>query len=89
MRAEFFQQVIEVRQAVRLMAVDDEIFFPVSGGVHDFARNGDVAEFHADELFQKLIVVAGDADDLGLLATFAEKFLDERVVVITPEPAEL
>ena len=32
-RAKFFQQMIKVCQSVRLMAVDDEIFFPVGGSV--------------------------------------------------------
>jgi hypothetical protein len=88
-RTEFFEQVIEVREAVSLVAVDDEIFFPVGGGVHHLARNRDAAEFHAHELLDEFVVVAGNVNHLGLLAAFAEKFLDERVVVLTPEPTEL
>jgi hypothetical protein len=41
------------------------------------------------KLVDELVVVAGDVNDLGLLAAFAEDFLDEHVVVVAPEPAEL
>ncbi len=88
-RAEFFQQVVEMRQAVRLMAVDDEIFFAVRRGVDDLVRHHHAAETHPGELVDELIVVAGDINDFGLLAAFAEQFLDEDVVVAAPEPAEL
>ena len=89
MRAELFEQVIEVREAVRLMAVDDEIFFSVGGGVHHLARDGDAAESHPKKLLDEFVVVAGNVNHLGLLAAFAEQFLDEHVVVIAPKPAEL
>ena len=71
-RAEFFQQVIEMRQSVRLMAVDDEVFFPVGGGVDHLSRHRHVPEPHAHELLDELVMVAGDVDDLRLLAAFAE-----------------
>lgn len=88
-RAEFFQQMVEVSQTVRLMAVDDEIFFPVGGGVDRLPRHGHAAETHPGKLINELVVIAGDVDDLCLLAAFAEQFLDEDVVVVAPEPAEL
>jgi hypothetical protein len=56
---------------------------------HGFAHAGHVAEPGADELLDEFIMVAADVDDLGLLAAFAEQFLDERVVVVAPKPAEL
>jgi len=87
--AELFEQMVEMGEAIRLMAVDDEIFFAVGGGVDGFAREDDAAETHADEMLDEFVVVAADVDDLGLFAAFAEEFLDERVVVIAPEPAEL
>ena len=89
MRTKFFKQMIEVSQAVRLMAVDHQIFFPVSRRVNNFARNRHAAEAHPEKLLDEFIVVAGDVDHLGMLAAFAEQFLDERVVVLAPEPAEL
>ncbi|MEY4918013.1 MAG: hypothetical protein RL616_1926, partial [Verrucomicrobiota bacterium] len=49
MRAELFEEVIEVRQAVRLMAVDDEIFFPIGSSVHHLPRDGHTAETHPHE----------------------------------------
>ncbi len=83
-----FQQMIEVRQSVRLMTVDDEVFFPVGGGVDDLMRHGHAAETHPGELVDELVVVAGDVDHLRLLAAFAEQFLDEHIVVVAPIPAE-
>jgi len=88
-RAEFFQQMIEMRQAVRLMTVDDEIFFPVGGGVHCLLRHDHAAKTHSHKLLDEFVVVAGDVNDFRLFAAFAEQFLDEHVVVVLPEPAEL
>ena len=88
-RAELFEQMIEVRQAIRLVAVDDKIFFPIGGGVNRLTRNGDAAESHAHELLDEFVVIAGNVNHLRLLAAFAEDFLDEHVVVIAPEPPEL
>ena len=42
-----------------------------------------------DELLDEFVMVAGDVNDLGLLAAFAQQLLDEHVVVVAPEPAEL
>jgi len=89
MRTKFFEQMVEVRQAICLMAVNHQIFFPVGGCVNNFTRNGDTAEAHPEKLLDEFVVVSGDVDHLGLLAAFAEQFLDERVVIIAPEPAEL
>ena len=86
---EFFEQMVEMGEAIRLVTVDDEIFFTVGGGVDGLAGEEDAAEAHADKVLDEFVVIAADVDDLGLLAAFAEKFLDERVVVIAPEPAEL
>jgi hypothetical protein len=88
-RAEFFQQVIEVRQAVRLVAVDDEIFFPIGGGVNHLPRHRHAAEARSDKLLDELVMVARDVNHLGLLAAFAEQFLDEHVIVVAPIPPEL
>ena len=88
MRAEFFEQVIEVRQTIGLMTVNDQIFFAVGGSVNDLMRHDYAAKTHSGELINELVVVAGDVNYLGLLATFAKKFLDEHVVVVAPIPAE-
>ena len=89
MRAEFLEQMIEVRQAVRLVAVDDEIFFPVGGGVDHLVRHDHAAKTHPGKLINELVMVAGDVNDLRLLAAFAQQFLDEQIVVVAPKPAEL
>jgi len=89
MRAKLFQKMIKMRQAVRLMAVDDEIFLPIGGGVDHLMRHDHAAKTHSGKLVNELVVVAGDVNDLGLLAAFAEQFLDEHVVVVAPEPPEL
>ena len=87
-RAEFFEQMIEVCQTISLMAVNDEIFFAVGGGVNDLMRHDYAAKTHSGKLINKLVVVAGDVNDFGLLTAFAEQFLDEHVVIIAPIPAE-
>ena len=46
-RAEFFEQMIEMRQPVRLMAVDHQIFFPIGGGMDGLPRHRDAAKPHA------------------------------------------
>ena len=56
--SQFFEEMIKVRQAIRLVAVNDEIFFPVGGGVHHLPRHRHCAETHAHELLDELIVVA-------------------------------
>ncbi len=88
-RAEFFQQMIEMREPVRLMAVDDEIFFSVGGGMDHLPRDGHIPKPHPHELLDELVVIARNINHLGLLAAFAEQFLDEHIVVIAPKPAEL
>ena len=80
--------MVKVRQPIRLVAVNDEIFFAVCRRVHHLPSNGDIAKAHAHELLDEFVVVAGNVNDLGLLAAFAEKFLYEHVVVIAPKPAE-
>ena len=88
MRTQLFQQMIEVREAIRLMTVDDKVFFPIGRGMDHLMRHDHAAEPHPGKLVNELIMVAGDIDDLGLLAAFAQQFLDEHVVVVAPEPAE-
>ena len=57
--AQFFEQMIEMRQAIRLMTVNDEVFFAIGGDMDGFARHGHGAEAHAHELLHKFIVIAG------------------------------
>ena len=81
--------MIKVRQAVGLVAVDDEIFFPVGSGMNRLTRDSNRAEFHAEKLLNEFVVVAADVDDLGLLAAFTKQFLNQHVVILAPKPAEL
>ena len=46
----------------------------------------DRAEAHADKFLQELVVVAGDVSDAGLFAVLTQKFLDEKIVVLSPIP---
>jgi hypothetical protein len=87
-RADLFEQVVEVREAVGLVAVRDEIFPPVRADVNDLLRERDAAEPHAGEFLHELVMIAGEVDDARLLAAFAEQFLDQDVVVVAPVPAE-
>jgi hypothetical protein len=85
-RADAIEQAVEMRDAVKLMPVQHEIAFSIGGGVDDFARNHHAAEIHAEKLFEKFVVIAGDVNDLRFLAAFAKKFLNEHVVVVIPVP---
>src|SRR5262245_43593088 len=80
------QQAIEVREAVELMAVDDEVTLAVGGGVNDAFGEPHVAEADAEKFFEELIVIAGDECHAGFLAVLAKQFLDEQVVVFGPVP---
>jgi hypothetical protein len=89
MRAKFFQQMIEMGQTVRLMAVDDEIFFAVRRSVNHLMRHDYAAKTHSGKLINELVMVAGDVDDFRLLAAFAEEFLNQQIIIVSPEPAKL
>ena len=78
-----------MRQAIRLVAMNDEILFAIGPHVDRLASHGDAAKPHADELLDEFVMVAADINDLGVLAAFAEQLLDEHVIVIAPEPAVL
>jgi len=75
-----------MREAVGLVAVRHEIFFPVRADMDDLLRHHYAAETHSGVLLHELVVVAGEVDDLRVFAAFAENFLEQHVVIITPEP---
>lgn len=85
-RADAIEQAIKMRDAVELMPVQHEITLAIGGGVNDFAREHHAAEIHSQKLFEKLVVIAGDVNDLRFLAAFAEEFLHEHVVAVVPMP---
>ncbi len=75
-----------MHQSVELVAVDDEVLLPVRPGVHHAFGQPHGAERDAEELLQELIVVPGNERDMGVLAVLAQQFLDQRVVLVVPEP---
>ena len=85
-RADAVEQPVEMREAVKLVAMDDEEFFAVGRRVHGAFDEPHRAEAQAQEFFQELVMVPGDERDAGLLAVLAKQFLDEQVVVIGPIP---
>jgi hypothetical protein len=84
--ADAVEQAIEMRDSIELMAVQNEIAFPIGRRVDDFAREHHAAETHVEKLFQKFVVIAGNVNDLRFLAAFAKQFLDEHVVTVLPVP---
>jgi len=80
------EQPVEVREAVELMSVQDEITLAVGGDVHRAFDESDRAEAHAEELLEEFVVIAGDEGDFGALAVFPKQLLDEHVVVFRPKP---
>ncbi len=85
-RTEPVEQVIEMRHPVGLMPVDDEIAAPIHAGVNRLTRERHIAKAQAEEFLHKLVVVAGDVGDAGLLTAFAQQFLDEQIVFFAPKP---
>lgn len=80
------EQPIAMRDAIELMAVQNEVAFAACGGVNDLARERHAAEIHVEKLLDEFIVIAGDVDDLRLLAAFAKQFLDQHIVAVFPMP---
>lgn len=68
------------------MAVDDEVLLSVRGGVHGALDEPHRAERDSEELFQKLVVIPRNERDMGVFAILAQQFLDQRVVLVVPEP---
>jgi hypothetical protein len=89
LRSYFFQDPVELCQAIELMAVQDEIALSIGCGVNDFTGEHNRAEIDIDKLFEEFVVVAGDIYDFGILPAFAKEFLDEHVVFIPPMPFAL
>jgi len=85
-RADAIEQAVEVRQAVELMAVNDEVTLAVGGGVDDAFGEAHGAEADAEKFFEELIVIADDESHARLLPVLAKQFLDEHVVVLGPVP---
>lgn len=75
-----------MRQAVELMAVNDEVAFAIRSDVNGAFDQFDAAKVKAVKFFHELVVIAGDENDLGALAAFAKEFLDQDVVIVRPIP---
>ena len=60
--------------------------FPSTPGVHRALGQLHRPERDPEELLQELVVVAGDERHPGVLAVFPQQFLDQRVVIVVPEP---
>lgn len=73
-------------QSVELVAVNDQIPFAVRRRVNGALDQADSAETHAEKLFEKLIVVAGEKRYAGFLPVLAKQFLDEQIVFFRPKP---
>ncbi len=85
-RADPVEEPVEVGQSVKLMAVQNEVPFAVGGRMHGPFDQSHRAETHAEKLFEKLIVVAGEKRYAGFLPVLAKQFLDEQIVFFRPKP---
>jgi hypothetical protein len=85
-RADALQQAVEVHESVELVAVDDEVLFPVGARVYRALGQLYRPERDPEELLQELVVVAGDERHPGVLSVFPQELLDQRVVIVVPEP---
>src|SRR6266481_925930 len=68
------------------MSMDYEVAFSIGGDVDSSFDESQAAEIQAMKLFQKLVMVAGDKCDAGMLPIFAEQLLDENIIVLRPMP---
>lgn len=84
--ADALEQPVEVHESVELVAVDHEVLLPVRPRVDGSLGQPHRAERDPEELLQELVVVAGDKGDPRVLAVLAQQFLDQRVVIVVPEP---
>ena len=80
------KQPVEMRQAVALMAVDDQITFAIGAGVDDLLRQLEAAQMQLAKILEKFVVIAGDVGDLSPMTAFAEQFLNQDVVFVAPKP---
>jgi hypothetical protein len=71
---------------VELVAMDDQQLAPIRGAVQRAPRDRQAAVF-ADVFAQQFIVVAGNIDNPGAFASFAQDFLDHVVVGLRPVAA--
>src|SRR5665648_1129847 len=72
---------------VELVAMHDEIAPAVRADVNRLALDGDAAELRAAIIPHGLVVVAGNVNELGALAHFAQEFLQHVVMGLRPVDA--
>lgn len=82
-----FQQAVEMHQTIKLMSMNDEIAPSLGREMHGLPDEPDAAETKAEEVFEKLVVIARDVGDACLLAILSKEFLDEKIVVVGPVPS--
>ena len=75
-----------MREPVKLMTVNDEVTLAIRRRVNNAFHEIDRAETHADEFFQKLVVISVNQSDTRVLAILAQQFLDENIVFLRPKP---
>src|SRR5581483_8219149 len=72
-----------------MVAVDDEEAAPVGGFMDRGFGDVDAAEMRAVIATQEFVVIAGNVDDAGALARFAQQFLYYVVMLLRPVPVGL
>src|SRR5665647_643077 len=69
---------------VELIAVHDEITPAVGTDMDGVALDGDAAEPHPAIVLQRLVVIAGNEDEVGSLAGLAQELLQHVVMGLWP-----
>jgi hypothetical protein len=85
-RADPIQQTVEMSDPIELMPVNHQITPAVRGHMNRALHEANTAKADAKKLFEKLIVIARDKRDAGLLAILPKQFLDQQIVVVRPKP---
>jgi len=85
-RADLVEQSVEMRQPIELVSMDDQVTLAIGIDMKDAFDQPHRAKVQPEELLKEFVVIAGDENDPRMFAVLAEQFLDERVVLLGPEP---
>ena len=69
--------------------MNDQIAPPVGADMHAIAREGDAAELRAAIIAHRLVVIAGDIDQVAAFAHLAQQLLQHVVMRLRPIDAAL
>lgn len=70
-----------MRQAVELMAMDDQVRLPIGRPVLGPLSQTNCSKIHPDELLEEFVMVPDNQSDRGMFAMLSQQLLDEDSVI--------